>query len=98
MIRRPPRSTLFPYTTLFRSFSGVTSGPCIGHVAPEALSGGPVGKVLDGDLIRVIVDTIKLEGTIDLVRQHADGSYTPDDDELKRRHYRPDLAADPALP
>ncbi len=79
-------------------FSGVSSGPCIGHVAPEALSGGPVGKVLEGDLIRVVVDTIKLEGAIDLVRQQTDGSYTPDDAELERRDYRPDLASDPALP
>jgi len=80
-------------------FSGVSSGPCIGHVAPEALSGGHVGKIRDGDLIRVIVDTLKLEGTIDLVRQEAeDGSYTPDDAELGRRDYRADLAADPSLP
>jgi dihydroxyacid dehydratase/phosphogluconate dehydratase len=79
-------------------FSGVSSGPCIGHVSPEALSGGPVGKVLDGDLIRVIVDTLKLEGAIDLVRQKADGSYTPADTELECRAYRPDLAADSALP
>jgi dihydroxyacid dehydratase/phosphogluconate dehydratase len=79
-------------------FSGVSSGPCIGHVSPEALSRGPVGKVLDGDLIRVIVDTLKLEGAIDLVRQEADGSYTPGDAELERRASRPDLAPDPALP
>lgn len=79
-------------------FSGVSTGPCIGHVAPEALSGGPVGKILDGDLVRVIVDTIKLEGAIDLVRQQADGSYTADDAELGRRNLRPDLASDPSLP
>src|SRR5205807_2882816 len=30
-------------------FSGVSTGACIGHVAPEALSGGPIGKLLDGD-------------------------------------------------
>src|SRR4029079_4102752 len=75
-------------------FSGVSSGPCIGHVSPEALSDGPAGKGLDGDRISVIVDTIKLEATIDLVRQEADGSYTPDDAELERRNHRPDLAAD----
>ena len=79
-------------------FSGVSSGPCIGHVSPEALSGGPVGKILDGDSIRVIIDTHKLEGAIDFVRQEADGSFTPDDAELERRTHRPDLAADPALP
>jgi dihydroxyacid dehydratase/phosphogluconate dehydratase len=79
-------------------FSGVSSGPCIGHVSPEALSGGPVGKILDGDLIRVIIDTDKLEGAIDFVRQEADGSCAPDDAELARRTLRSDLAADPALP
>ena len=79
-------------------FSGVSSGPCIGHVSPEALAGGPVGKILDGDLIRVIVDTDKLEGAIDLVRQEEDGNHTPDDAALERRTQRPDLAADPSLP
>jgi xylonate dehydratase len=79
-------------------FSGVSTGPCIGHVGPEALAGGPVGKVRDGDLIRVIIDTLRLEGAIDLVRQEVDGRYTPDDAELGGRDYRPDLAADPALP
>jgi putative YjhG/YagF family dehydratase len=79
-------------------FSGVSSGPCIGHVGPEALAGGPIGKIFDGDLVRVIIDTVRLEGTIDLVRQEADGSYTPDDASLKVREYRPDLAADPSLP
>ncbi len=79
-------------------FSGVSSGPCIGHVGPEALAGGPVGKVRDGDLIRVVIDTVKLEGTIDLVKLEADGAHTPDDAELARRDYRADLAADPELP
>jgi putative YjhG/YagF family dehydratase len=79
-------------------FSGVSSGPCIGHVGPEALAGGPVGKVRDGDLIRIIIDTVRLEGTIDLVKQEADGSYTPDDASLNLREYRLDLAADPSLP
>jgi xylonate dehydratase len=79
-------------------FSGVSSGPCIGHVAPEALAGGPIGKLRDGDPVRVIIDTINLEGTIDLVRQAEDGSTTADDGELARREPRADLASDPALP
>ena len=79
-------------------FSGVSSGPCIGHIAPEALAGGPIGKLRDGDLIRVIIDTVKLEGTIDLVTVGADGSYETDDAELTRRQARADLAPDPALP
>ena len=38
-------------------FSGVSTGPCIGHVSPEALEGGPIGKLVDGDLVRIVVDT-----------------------------------------
>src|SRR4029077_5186632 len=48
-------------------FSGVSTGACIGHVGPEALAGGPVGKILDGDLIRIIIDRKDLVGTIDMV-------------------------------
>jgi xylonate dehydratase len=79
-------------------FSGVSSGPCIGHVGPEALAGGPVGRVLDGDMIRVVVDTLRLEGSIDLVQESAPGVYEPADAELARRPPRADLHADPALP
>jgi putative YjhG/YagF family dehydratase len=79
-------------------FSGVSSGPCIGHVGPEALAGGPVGKLIDGDLIRVVVDTLRLEGSIDLVQECAPGVYGPADEELARRQPRADLHADPALP
>jgi dihydroxyacid dehydratase/phosphogluconate dehydratase len=79
-------------------FSGVSSGPCIGHVGPEALAGGPVGKVLDGDMISVVVDTINLEGSIDLVKERVPGVYEPADEELARRQPRTDLQADPALP
>src|SRR5579862_8073894 len=48
-------------------FSGVSTGACIGHVGPEALAGGPIGKVRDGDTIRIIIDRNKLEGSVDLV-------------------------------
>src|SRR5205085_7195521 len=48
-------------------FSGVSTGACIGHVGPEALAGGPVGKVRDGDLIQIIIDRNKLTGSIDFV-------------------------------
>ena len=83
-------------------FSGVSTGPCIGHVSPEALAGGPIGKLLDGDRIRVFIDTRGLHGTIDLVRPvpgaTGDAAWVPDDAELRRRGSRPDLAADPMLP
>jgi putative YjhG/YagF family dehydratase len=48
-------------------FSGVSTGACIGHVSPEALAGGPIGKLRDGDLLRVTVDRIQLAGRIDLI-------------------------------
>src|SRR5204863_485697 len=48
-------------------FSGVSTGACIGHVGPEALAGGPVGKVLDGDRIQIVIDRNRLEGSVDLV-------------------------------
>ena len=79
-------------------FSGVSTGPCIGHVGPEALAGGPVGRLRDGDRIRVIVDRNRLEGTIDLVEPGPDGRDVPADRELAMRPQRADLAPDPALP
>ena len=48
-------------------FSGVSTGACIGHVGPEALAGGPLGKLRDGDTIRIVVDRIGLTGQIDFV-------------------------------
>ncbi len=48
-------------------FSGVSTGACIGHVGPEALSGGPIGKVRDGDLIEIVIDRHNLDGSINFV-------------------------------
>jgi putative YjhG/YagF family dehydratase len=48
-------------------FSGVSTGACIGHVGPEALAGGPIGKLRDGDRIRIIIDRNQLKGTVDFV-------------------------------
>jgi putative YjhG/YagF family dehydratase len=79
-------------------FSGVSTGPCIGHVAPEALAGGPIGRLRDGDLVRVVIDTRRLEGAIDFVRREADGTLVPDDAQLAAREPHPDLAPDPDLP
>src|SRR5438876_459700 len=62
-------------------FSGVSTGPCIGHVGPEALAGGPVGRLRDGDRVRIVIDCRHLEGRIDLV----DGDDRPADAELARR-------------
>ena len=80
-------------------FSGVSTGACIGHVGPEALAGGPVGKLRDGDLIQIIVDRNRLEGTIDFVGT-AEQRCTPEEGAalLAARPPRPDLAPDPQLP
>jgi putative YjhG/YagF family dehydratase len=80
-------------------FSGVSTGACIGHITPEALAGGPIGKLLDGDLIRIHIDRLRLEGSIDLVGE-ADRSFSAEEGErvLAERQSRPDLAPDPALP
>jgi putative YjhG/YagF family dehydratase len=77
-------------------FSGVSSGACIGHVGPEALAGGPIGKVRDGDSIRIVIDRINLIGSIDLVG--PDGSVEAGNRILAERRLRDDLAPDPNLP
>jgi putative YjhG/YagF family dehydratase len=80
-------------------FSGVSTGACIGHIGPEALAGGPIGRLRDGDLVQIVVDRLRLEGSVDLVG--ADG-VTFDAAEgtrvLAARGPRPDLAADTRLP
>jgi putative YjhG/YagF family dehydratase len=80
-------------------FSGVSTGPCIGHISPEALAGGPIGKLKDGDQIQIIIDRNKLEGSIDLVGE-GEKIFGPEKGArvLARRPARPDLAPDPALP
>jgi xylonate dehydratase len=80
-------------------FSGVSTGACIGHVSPEALAGGPIGKLRDGDVIRIIVDRVNLEGSLDLVG--ADGvEFAPEQGTrvLAERSAHPQLSADPDLP
>jgi putative YjhG/YagF family dehydratase len=80
-------------------FSGVSTGACIGHVGPEALAGGPIGRLRDGDRVRVVIDTRALEGSIDLVAPDpTSGEDRPDDREIAARPMRDDLAPDPALP
>ncbi len=73
-------------------FSGVSTGACIGHVSPEALAGGPLGKVVDGDVIEIVIDRNRLEGSVNLV-----GVENPEQ-VLGDRPTHPGLAPDPALP
>jgi putative YjhG/YagF family dehydratase len=80
-------------------FSGVSTGACIGHVSPEALAGGPVGKVREGDLIEIVIDREKLTGSIHLVG-NGDGLFGAEEGarRLAQRSPRPDLRPHPALP
>ena len=80
-------------------FSGVSTGACIGHVSPEALDGGPLGRVVDGDLISIVVDPDRLDATVELVG-HGDERWTPEEaaDVLASRPRHPDLAPDPGIP
>jgi putative YjhG/YagF family dehydratase len=80
-------------------FSGVSTGACIGHVGPEALAGGPIGKLLDGDLVQIVIDRNRLEGSVDLVG-HGEARFGPEEGArvLAGRGPRPDLGPDPELP
>jgi dihydroxyacid dehydratase/phosphogluconate dehydratase len=80
-------------------FSGVSTGACIGHVGPEALAGGPIGKVRDGDQVRIEIDCRNLTGRIDLVGD-SDGTFDADRgcEVLAARTKRDDLHPDDQLP
>jgi putative YjhG/YagF family dehydratase len=80
-------------------FSGVSTGACVGHISPEALAGGPIGKVREGDQIEIVVDRAGMVGSIDLVGD-ADGVFDAAEGErvLAARTAREDLQAHPALP
>ncbi len=80
-------------------FSGVSTGACIGHVSPEALAGGAIGKIRDGDLIEIVVDRVKLEATVDFVGENGEVFDSREGARrLSLRGPRADLAADPMLP
>ena len=80
-------------------FSGVSTGACIGHVGPEALAGGPVGKLRDGDLLEIAIDRVSLSGSAHLVGTAA-GELTPDEAQalLDAREPHPGLRPHPDLP
>jgi putative YjhG/YagF family dehydratase len=80
-------------------FSGVSTGACVGHISPEALAGGPIGKVLNGDQIEIVVDREKLAGTVQLIGD-ATGEFGAEEGtrRLAERDPRPDLESHPALP
>lgn len=70
-------------------FSGVSTGACVGHISPEAWAGGPIGRLRDGDTIRLRIDTRTLEGTVEVLLSN---------DELATRTLHPDLKPNPDVP
>lgn len=89
------------YVSLFTDarFSGVSTGACIGHIGPEALAGGPIGKLRTGDVVEIIIDRNRLEGSINLIG-HGDEIFGKEEGAkvLAERSPHPDLAQDPDLP
>ncbi len=80
-------------------FSGVSTGACIGHVGPEALAGGPLGKLRDGDIVRIVIDRNNNTGTIDFIGE-GERRFSPDEGAqvLAKRALRTDLSPDDLLP
>ncbi len=80
-------------------FSGVSTGACVGHVSPEALSGGPIGKVREGDRIEIVIDRAGLLGSVNLVGAGGE-SFAAEEGarRLAAREPRSDLAPHPQLP
>jgi len=81
-------------------FSGVSTGQCIGHIGPEALAGGPVGKIKNGDIIDITIDCGKLSGRIDFIGADPDHLVSPNKgaEILARRPTNPDVKPHPDLP
>ncbi len=80
-------------------FSGVSTGACIGHIGPEALAGGPIGRLRDGDLIEISIDRLNLSGAVNFLG--PDGRELPPAEAqalLDARAPHPGLAPDPRLP
>ena len=80
-------------------FSGVSTGACIGHVGPEGLAGGPLGKVREGDTLRIVIEPRRSSGTLDLVGE-GNHHFSPEEGarRLRARPSHPDLSPDENLP
>ena len=80
-------------------FSGVSTGACVGHISPEALAGGPIGKLLEGDWVQIVIDRERLLGSVNLIGE-GEERFTAEEGarRLAARPSRVDLAPHPALP
>jgi len=79
-------------------FSGVSTGACIGHISPEALAGGPIGKVREGDTIHITVNRTTLSASVDLIGEDGE-TFSAEEGarRLARRSLRDDLHPHPAM-
>ena len=80
-------------------FSGASTGACIGHAGPEALAGGPIGKLQDGDIIEIIIDCQNLEGSVNFIGTASGERFSHEEGAriLQRRPPHPDLKPHPML-
>jgi len=80
-------------------FSGVSTGACIGHVGPEALAGGPLGRLRDGDRVSIVIDRVHLTGSVHFLGP-AGQPMTPQQgaEFLNTRQPHPDLKPHAKLP
>jgi dihydroxyacid dehydratase/phosphogluconate dehydratase len=80
-------------------FSGVSTGACIGHISPEALAGGPLGKLREEDTVQIVIDTRRCEGSVDLIGE-GERRFGAEEGAriLEQRNSRTDLTPNPALP
>ncbi len=89
------------YVTLLTDarFSGVSTGACVGHIGPEGLANGPIGKLRDGDVIDVRIDTVNLEGHLHFVGT-KEQEVSPEEGEkiLQRREQNQQIMPSPELP
>lgn len=80
-------------------FSGVSTGACIGHISPEALAGGAIGKLKDRDLIEIVIDRVKLDASVNFIGENGEVFDAKEGARrLSLRAFRNDLAPDPQLP
>jgi putative YjhG/YagF family dehydratase len=80
-------------------FSGVSTGACVGHIGPEALAGGQIGKIRENDIISLVINRLSMEGQINFIGFEGK-SFSPEEGALilAERESNPHLAPHPNLP
>jgi dihydroxyacid dehydratase/phosphogluconate dehydratase len=82
-------------------FSGVSTGACIGHAGPEALAGGPLGRLREGDQVKIEINLRDLTGTVNFTGPGGTDNPLPPEEAAAMLAARPphaDLKPHPDLP